>query len=400
MSVVDICLNTVCQQRLRQMLYTTPPTRYNTVSPYVEYPQYTQKQFDMRRKAEILQYSAVKTNTKTNNFTKSQKWGQLVNGTLQTRSYTTLFERKTTTDASDNVIDLPYTTVDVCGNIFRRTFEELYTMKKAQMDCSSDDIIPTPTSASGIPGPIEYLTLDRNVPLYNYNSNIINYSILQSDDTKLWNIFTDYDLSFTSNQKRWIGALNIRKNIDQYAYTYTIQTPISIFVRGIRKPTTVGPISFTDLSVNISSISLDIKYNNKSVSLGKTPSFKLNHNSLSNSTYTNTANAASADAYLEFDVSMNSSSQYYYYQNYVGILTISNIYLYTEPGYIYDFYLSFGMSNNFTDKVNYLGAFNTSTTYGVICNLTSDNHTTPVNVQNTSKNGGVISYSVFAFDGV
>ena len=58
----------IFNQRRKMQLLNIPPTRYTPISPY---PQFTQFQLNMRRKVEILKYSASNTNSKTNNFTKS-----------------------------------------------------------------------------------------------------------------------------------------------------------------------------------------------------------------------------------------------------------------------------------------------------------------------------------------
>jgi hypothetical protein len=50
----DSQLTTACQQRKMQMLFNIPPIRYEKVSPYTQYPQFSQRDFDMRRKVEIL----------------------------------------------------------------------------------------------------------------------------------------------------------------------------------------------------------------------------------------------------------------------------------------------------------------------------------------------------------
>lgn len=62
-----------CSLRLTKMLNPTPPIRYILTSPYPDYNQY---QLDMRRKAEILKYN--KSNTKTNNLTKKQKFSYII----------------------------------------------------------------------------------------------------------------------------------------------------------------------------------------------------------------------------------------------------------------------------------------------------------------------------------
>ena len=68
-------ITSICEQINRRALLNVPPPRYTPVCPY---PQYTQFQLDMRRKAEILKYRANASNLKTNNFTKAEKYSMLV----------------------------------------------------------------------------------------------------------------------------------------------------------------------------------------------------------------------------------------------------------------------------------------------------------------------------------
>jgi hypothetical protein len=341
----------------------------------------------MRRKAEILSYNATKTNTKTNNLTKKQKWVQLVNGTQQANSYTTIIHRNTT----------PYTYTDACGNLIYNKFDQLFDIIKPTYDCSlSDDLIPTPTSSSGIPGPIEYLIRDVNVPLYNYATNINNYSILQSDNTDPWNIYTSDNLSFSTAISNLYGTLVIRQPIDQYAYSFTIQTPISLFVSG----TSSNPSNklVTDLSLNIKSASLQV-YNNKTrVSLQTQPVFQLNTVTLPSNSV-GTATFSNNSAFLKYDISPSPTNTYYFYQAYVGMLSISNVYLYTEPGYIYDFYLTFSINAPFINELNYTALYGETTKYGVLCNASTSLHSIG-GIENVSTNNGKNVYTKSSISGI
>ena len=89
-SKINFALQSVCQQRSKQLLFNTPQPRYNPISPYNGI--YTKFQLDMRRKAEVLKYSNNASSTKTNNLTKAEKWAQISKGnssfqsTMQTQS--------------------------------------------------------------------------------------------------------------------------------------------------------------------------------------------------------------------------------------------------------------------------------------------------------------------------
>ena len=75
--MADLALKTICDRRRTQQLNNIPPSRLEVVSPYIT-TQYSKFDLDMRRKAQILKYNQL--NTQTNNLTKNQKWSQLVKG--------------------------------------------------------------------------------------------------------------------------------------------------------------------------------------------------------------------------------------------------------------------------------------------------------------------------------
>jgi hypothetical protein len=258
-----------------------------------------------------------------------------------------------------------------------------------------NDLIPTPTSSSGIPGPIEYLVRDVKVPLYNYASNTDNYSILQSENTDMWSVYTTNDMSFLSNSQMKLMTLVIREKVDQYSYTCSLNVPISIYVEG--NTTTSTPLSFSDLSLNINSVSLHVVYNNSDVTLQKSPVFQINNIVIPS--MNNTATADPTSAYLNYDVSMNSYAYSYSIQKYVGVLSISNIYLFTEPGYIYDFYLTFNMRESYMNKLSYVSSFNT-TKSGIICNSSYANQLISRNVKNISSNNNIPELTNFTFGGL
>jgi hypothetical protein len=121
--------------------------RYDVASPYDA--GYTQYQLDMRRKAEVLKYRAVGGDGggfKTNNFTKKQIWSKLAN----------------------------------------QVYTIKHTANYSNIVCPSANIISTPSTASGVPGPNIPLFLDPSIPLYNFqNQNLANaYAITLTDSQK------------------------------------------------------------------------------------------------------------------------------------------------------------------------------------------------------------------------
>ena len=319
MSTIDLCLNSICQQRRKQLLFNVPPIRYNPVSPYVQFPQYTQSDYDMRRKAEILKYNANKTNTKTNNFTKAEKWNQLVNGKNQSNSYpyivsTGYYDNKKNY-ISANIIN-KYTTVNICN----------------------PDLIPTPTSSSGIPGKVIYLINDETVPLYNYSTKFNSYGITTTETTDNYN-YIKYDDVFILNQNyNTLFSLEILNNNDENTQSFSFKTPMSIYftndvLGNVYNGNIIYDISARNLNVNIDDIQVKVYYNNETVNI-------INANVY----YANSYNT------ITYDLSYNSTNKYSSYSGeiYVGMLEVSNIYLYTEPGYVYDIKLYCKLSNSTT----------------------------------------------------
>jgi len=359
----DISLNIACRQRKLQMLFNIPPVRYEITSPYVQYPLFNQKDFDMRRKVEILKYEGNKTNTKTNKFKKTERWSQLVNGKTQKSSFTSIFT--TTIDASSG----DYTVIET---------------KATVPDCSMDDLIPTPTSSCGIPGPISYLVYNPNVPLYNYSTQTNAYAFGDSNDYNKWKYYTTNDIKCQSGVETKIFTLYIKPNIDQYSYTYSFAIPIGIYVNGTNINNTIlnQPIQFNNMGLNINSIELNAYYSNQKVSLQKTVSI-----------------IPAKDISMNYNISFTPTSIYNSYTAilYTGMLQVSNVYLFTEPGYIYDIYMKFNLGLNVNTNTTYSSSIQ-STSYGVICNLSSNNKKTEVNTSITSiqPNG----YSAFYFNGL
>ena len=125
MNTADFCL-----QRQRRFLLNKPPPRLDSMAanPYLQ--GFSQAQLDMRRKAEVLKYSAVSTNSKTNNLTKAEKYAQMARFAKGGGSY-------------DRI-------------------------KKIQETCQQDELIKTPNYSCDVPGPYTLLYLDETVELYNY----------------------------------------------------------------------------------------------------------------------------------------------------------------------------------------------------------------------------------------
>ena len=309
-------------QRQKMQLLNIPPTRFTPISPY---PANTRFQLDMRRKAEILKYSAAKTNTKTNNFTKSEKWAQLVSGNFQRRTYS----QQDITNTTNNLLD-----------------------------CSSNETILTPTSSSGVPGPIMYLYNDPTVPLYNYVVNR-SYSILDDNNTQPWNINPYNDIECGNGDQTLVTLLGIRKYIQNDYTTFNLTTSVGIYVVG----TVDSAGNSTDVTLSISNIGCAIYYND---TVAATPSVLTSElTELTDLTVDLSTSATGA-----FSASL-----------FVGNITTEDFTLYTKPNMVYDIKLTFTLSYSSDSDESYF----TYTKKGAYCNLSSSNYELATNCSISGK---------------
>jgi|SaaInlStandDraft_5_1057022.scaffolds.fasta_scaffold06392_3 hypothetical protein len=283
-------LSSICAQRKKNMLFTVPPPR-NTILDKSPYPAYTSSQLNMRRKAEILKYSGTVQNTKTNNPTKKQLYSQIMQGRNGVRS---------TPNNTENNNQCPTTT-----------------------------IIYTPSGASGVPGPSVDLYLDNSIPLYNYATNTTSEGIGENANTNKWLIhYADENTYVNDNDMNLLFSINITDIIDEYKYTYYVSVPIGFKISGSKKPTDNKVSTYNNLSLKLdptfnTPIEFIVNYNDDNVKVISDPiiSYSSNEN-ITDISFNIDDNAPTFTATL-----------------YTGILTISNIDLYTEAGYIYDVYI-------------------------------------------------------------
>jgi hypothetical protein len=162
-------------------------------------------------------------------------------------------------------------------------------------------------------------------------------------------------------------SLEILNNNDENTQSFSFKTPMSIYFKNdvlgnVYNSITVYDLSARNLSVNIDDIQVKVYYNNETVNI-------INPNIY----YANSYNP------ITYDLSYNSSTNKYSTYSgeiYVGMLEVSNVYLYTEPGYIYDIKLYCKLSNATTnltgtgsDTIPYESFYN-SLTAGIKFNTT------------------------------
>ena len=318
MSNIVMSLNALCTLRRRQQLFAVPSARTTIVSPY---PSYTQEQLNMRRKVEILQYPNNKLNSRTNNSTKKEQFARIITGKYQPKSYSTTYQN-VVGYSHDPIFDLSSVVIDRVP---------VYS----NPDCPLDDLIYTPTSSSDVPGPIIYLYKDNNVPLYNYANNTENdiYGISIQKNTDLWKIkycsdntesmnlikTNEFGSYITLSPDTNLLSVYITNEINVSSNIFKMYVPIGFYFYGKYKGT--GPIELNNIHLTIPST-------------GFNPQFLFIENTL----YTNRVVKfhANPENISEITFNVPNDGKDFSGSLYAGMLEVSNIELFTEPGYIYD----------------------------------------------------------------
>lgn len=267
----------ICKQRRRRQLLNVPPVRLElTESPY---PNFSQRQLDMRRKVEILKYAPNLQSNQTNSQTQKEKLASLLKG-------------------------------DAISNIKRRNYQV----------CSQDDFIPTFTSGCDVPGPIIQLTYDEQVPLYQFLSESQRraFSILPDNNTDPWYIIKAsnvvLDVSNVSNVSEYsvFSSIYFRYILYQTDKSFTVGFPVSFSIDA-RRNTVAIDISY-NIHIECIKTELDIYYNDTQI----TPNYSTPVSHLST-------------------IDISGGNQDIHMQNiYVGHIEIPNVLLNSQTGYIYD----------------------------------------------------------------
>jgi hypothetical protein len=375
---IDSCavIQSIFKQKRKQALYNVPITRLTPVSPY---PIYTQEQLNMRRKVEILKYSNNRQNTKQNNLTQKQQWALLANGKTQVMSQTKI---------------------------------QKYASTPEEFSCPSDNAIPTLTTACDVPGPPMILQYDATIPLYKFVSDFTrSYVNTPNTDTSPWRIFTKNEVILveslmgtatiipdpsnnTQTDTQNVGVIVITDYMGESSYNYSVSIPVGCWFMGVQHTLydyyTLQPYydasnnidtdyldrSFLDAILNnsyvnlhVSNVAVEVYYNDDIITLDTTPTVN----------------------YSFQDVSFNIASlqQSFYAIQYVGNVSISNLQLPTQSGYVYDIKLKMTYTYDHS-IVNVLRAFQS----GFFTNLSSTSQNVQVNcVLNSGPPSGYMSGS-------
>ncbi len=356
MANINMNLDLICNLRKRQQLFAMPSFRATPISPY---PEYTQQQLDMRRKAEILQYSGNRMNTKTNSLTQTGRYGQIISGKYQPRPYTTTYT-ETASYVFDNVLQMDRVVI---------TRTPVYS--NPDPSCPLDNMIPVPTSSSDVPGPIINLYNDTSLPLYNYlgsaNKSYAITDVIETETFKTKNIdentYAFYTITSTNNASNTIqtepteitiSTLYITNIVVAPQYVFNLQVPIGIHFEGKYK-TTSRDASFGSIGISIPS-------------RGFNPQVIFGTNVVSSDLSFNTTSIND----ITFNVTNKSTD--FSGTIYIGMLKITNINIFASPGYIYDINILTDMvltTNSQVERDNFTSRYEFK--YGLYYNISDAN---------------------------
>jgi hypothetical protein len=262
----------------------TPGPRNQIVSPYTNSTldvsgtrnALTQQDLNMRRKAEILQYN--KNGSNNAKISKKQNYSRIAKGVKN------------------------------------------YTATANNQACNTTYNLLTPTYASDVPGPLQFLTYKPEVPLYMYAMNTTAFNENETENTLF---FHDINKEYKCNNNvltQVFSMINMNpKNIEGYL---NLSIPIGIFAEG----TTVSGAEKE--SIFLSGVEMIIRSNRD--------------NSILNVTYDTNIQKINNNGIL-FDTSSNG---YFIAQQKIGLLEIYNIDIDVSVYSIYDFYFKFTVETN------------------------------------------------------
>jgi hypothetical protein len=358
-----------------------PPIRFNgLVNPYINSTGaqvYTTSQLDMRRKAEILQYN--KSASQTNKLTKSQKFAQAIGRTVNTNtsfigtiignalivSYVT--QGKILVGQSILGFGVAIGTIilgqstGVAGNIGTYTINISQNITTATVmranaiisatNCVNDLYVPSLSSSCDVPGPVITLRYDPTVPLYNYAQNVASLGLINSENTNQWTDSTSNNIIAYDSIETTLVDIAIG-NISSQTTTFSINSPIGIYVDGTSASSSPGDIS-------ISSVTIAVYYNDTNYLL----------TSVAQPTITATTDLKTA-RFTRIASSPFSGVIY------VGNLGITNLTLPTMYGYVYKIKVKFNMTSGATgiNKRVYMNVTNGTTTN---CTLVTTSNPSP-----------------------
>ena len=377
---VNVC--STLAQRAAFLSLSMPPIRFNGLTnPYINTAGnqiYTPSQLDMRRKAEILQYN--KSASQTNKLTKSQKFAQAIGRTVNSNTsligtivgtnltVSTVTQGKILVGQSILGFGVAAGTIilsqsaGASGSVGTYVINISQTVSTATVmrantiisvtTCVNDLYVPSLSSSCDVPGPVITLQYDPTVPLYNYAENVESLGLINSEIVGQWTDSTSDDIVAYDSTETTLVDLAI-SNITSQTTTFSIYSPIGIYVDGTSTSSASGNIS-------INSVTVAVYYNDKNYLL---------ETSVAQPTITSMANLKTA-TFTRAAASPFSGIIY------VGNLSITNLLLPTMYGYVYKIKVKFNMTTTATG-INKRVYMNVTTGTLVNCGMSTTSGVSP-----------------------
>lgn len=339
MANIQLDIDRICRFRKRANAeFLVPPDRYTILdtSPYLN-GQFTKEQLDMRRKTEILKYKGNSSNSLGNNLTRQQLFSLYSSGQYQEETLTYDLD-ETIREEYDSFLDISFVVKDV-------------VRIPNNVDTTNCGIIYTPTSSSDVPGPVINLYNDPSVPLYNYQRNTAAYGIGYMDQIDKWRLNVENNIIVYNNTDTLTQSLYITERIDTNYTTYEYKVPISLYLYGKRTDAVRDTNTFTGMEISLTTNAyiLSVLFDTDTINI------------------TPTIVTPTIDK-MQFNV--NVSDNDISGNVFIGMLSVSDVRIPTESGFIYDFNTSVKIETTFDPTGNLEALYDLS--YGIIFNTTEN----------------------------
>ena len=408
MANILLDLSAICIQRKKRATLISELNLFNNrrevENPY-ENNEYTQRDFDMRRKAEILKYE--KNPSQSNpKLTRSMKWSRLVNSSSKAVSSfrdTILYQDDGSGNYTTILVKYPNTfTVSqiVVGSDINDNpiYKDVYSIVPGKLPEPCPTNFNTPSTSSGVPGPAINLYLDDTVPLVYYNKNVNVNGIINTTTISPWNTITKNNIFFSDSINNLLMNLVINNTIDKFAYNFSMKIPITIyFTATVASSISPRNLRLSGNSIAIENINIFTFYNGNRINYQTQPVLTLDHPETLNFDISMNIVDNSIPIYDSSGIAINNSNtnNTITIQYYLGMLNISNLYLLTAPSYIYDIDLNFRMSENLNISFS---SFFDRPKFGVYCNVNS-NYSKRIAENVTLTNDSTYLLNQFQFSG-
>jgi hypothetical protein len=160
----------------------------------------------------------------------------------------------------------------------------------------------------------------------------------------MWNVIAQNDLFCPANKQTKLFSIYILDNIDKSNYTFTYTTPFALYTTGTNLKS-IQNQGLSNIHFTISAITASIQYGTSVI---------------------NNSVVTPHDVDVSYNIrSVNNAFTFY---SYGGFLSVSNINLVTNPGFIYDVYITLSMTDITNGNSLYQDYYQTLQN-GIFCNL-------------------------------